>query len=252
MQINKFKASHSFTFLLLALFLLPACKHSRTEVTICGTLHGYHKKNPNYSYEHLFRFIKAYNPDVIGVEIRPEDVDSTSSFLSKYYPYEMVEAINRFSGKKIYGIDWWNTTIEGEAMSDKVLDTLFNIVMKRKYAADSVFQRTKPDILKKINKERLHIAGKATIEELVMGDYDSLNVSFYEALGTYLKGSPYEKLFDTYMLRHDKLAENMANVVTQNPGKRILFLTGADHQAYARMKIEEVFGANIELNTPFQ
>ena len=48
------------------------------------------------------------------------------------------------------------------------------------------------------------------------------------------------------------IAQRMVEVVEQNPGKKILFLTGADHQVYARQKLEETFGDEIALNTIFE
>jgi len=46
---------------------------SKTEVLVIGTLHQYHRNNPNYSYENIVSAIATYDPDVICVEIRPEE-----------------------------------------------------------------------------------------------------------------------------------------------------------------------------------
>ncbi len=231
----------------LTLFML-SCKSPNTEVTVCGTLHGYHKKNPNYSYDQLFSFIEKYNPDIIGLEIRPEDMDEDHAFLQNYYPREMTEVVKRFAGKELVGIDWWNKSVEGEKVSDELIDTLFNVVMARKYSKDTLFLNRKPAIIDELNNQKMQIAATASMCEVINGNYDSLNICFYNELGRYFEASPYQKLYESYMVRHQKLADNMVEVVRENPGKRILFLTGVDHQAYARRKMEKVFGDEIRLN----
>nr|MDA3867765.1 hypothetical protein [Salinivirgaceae bacterium] len=129
---TKRNATVIFSLIAILPLVIFSCKEPKTEVTVCGTLHGYHKKNPNYSYEQLFTFIKNYDPDIIGLEIRPEDMGEVTTFLKNYYPHEMIEVINRFAGKKLLGIDWWNKSVEGEKVSEKLIDTLFNVVMAQK------------------------------------------------------------------------------------------------------------------------
>jgi len=86
---------------------------------------------------------------------------------------------------------------------------------------------------------------------MVTGNYDSLNLAFYDELGRYFSGSPYENLYISYMKRHERIALNMVDVVKENPGRIILFLTGVDHQVYARKKLKNVFRDGIELNSLF-
>ncbi len=234
------------------LSLIYACTGTKTEVVVCGTLHGYHKKNTAYSYQNLYAFIEAYNPDVIGVEIRPEDIDTTVKFLRNYYPKEMVDVVEKFSDKNIYGIDWWNAEIEGAGMSEEIISTLPNIVWERQYLADTVFLNSKPQIIDELYDEKLEIVALSSIKQVVTGDYDSLNLAFYNELGNYFSDSPYERLYDSYMKRHEKIAQKMADIVSSNKGKRILFLTGIDHQVYGKRKLVEAFGSEINLNTPFQ
>ncbi|ALO17043.1 hypothetical protein L21SP5_03432 [Salinivirga cyanobacteriivorans] len=249
---NKITVPLRFVYVLIVVLFLFSCKNQKTEVTVCGTLHGYHKKNPEYSYQSLYQFIETYNPDVIGVEIRTEDINSTFNFLSNYYPREMVEAANRFSDRKIYGVDWWNADIAGLKMSDEIISNVPNIAWERAYQADTIFLKRKPNIIDELFKKKIAIVADASINEIVMGDYDSLNFRYYTELGNFLINSPHEQLYRSYMERHEMIAQRMVNVVNENPGKKIMFLTGADHQVYAKMKLKDAFGSQIQLNAAFQ
>ena len=245
MKLKTLKILH-FSALII---LFTACHPGETEVTICGTLHGYHKVNPNYTYDTLFHFIEHYNPDIIGIEVRPEDMNSNVS--GEYYPYEMTEVFNRNKDREVYGIDWWNAGIEGMAMSDSIIEHLPNIVWQKAYSSDTAFLNNKPAILDELYNHKLNIAKTASIKEVVTGSYDSLTLAYYHELGQFLKGSPHEKLFHSYMKRHEKIAINIASVVKANPGKKLLFLVGADHQVYARRKLEKIFQDRIHLNSYF-
>lgn len=68
----------------------------KTELMILGTIHGMHKDNKYYSYDDVFSIIDSFRPDVIGVEIREEDILQPREYLEKYYPYEMIEAKFRY------------------------------------------------------------------------------------------------------------------------------------------------------------
>lgn len=60
-----------------------------TEVIILGVIHEIYKDD-------VLEFIEEYNPDVIGVEIRPEDINSSKEYLHISYPSEMIEIVYRF------------------------------------------------------------------------------------------------------------------------------------------------------------
>ncbi len=68
---------------------------------VISTIHGAHKSNPQYTYQHLFDFITTFNPDVIGIEVRSEDLPYGTNYLKELYPFEMYECVNKFDTKKI-------------------------------------------------------------------------------------------------------------------------------------------------------
>ena len=68
---------------LISLYIISfsSCLENKTEIIICSSIHGLHKSNENYTYKDLFNFIDSFKPDIIGVEIRQEDIDSSNSYL---------------------------------------------------------------------------------------------------------------------------------------------------------------------------
>jgi len=64
--------------LLLLLVVLPSAamtqlKKPRMTVLVLGTIHQRHGTNANYPYADVVRFLSAFDPDLICVEIRPRD-----------------------------------------------------------------------------------------------------------------------------------------------------------------------------------
>lgn len=233
------------------LFYSGFCTAQKTEINICSTIHGAHKINPNYSYGNLFAFIDAYDADMIGVEIRPEDIDSTSTYLSEYYPYEMVESTKRYTNKKIYGFDWLGAEIEGQPIPDNYFKELNIKKLETQLAADSLM--VKPlMVLDSTANIKKSLAIQASLQELNSGSYDRANVIYYDLLSTIFKDTPYSELLKFYAKRDAEIAKNIIDIIKANKGKKILILMGADHRSHANKAVEEVFGQTVQLNTLFK
>ncbi len=241
-------------FLLIGLWLLPvagvfySCRHKPAEVVLCGTVHGFHRNNPNYSYSDLFNLIEVTNPDIIGVEIRPEDLEGSDSVLNSFYPYEMTEVTRRFSDVKVVGIDWWSESTVGKTASNELIENLHQRKLEKHLESDSVIMEGMPAILDSLNRVKMQIAADSSLSSIMHGCYDSLNQRYYKELGLFLNETPYSGLHDDYMMRHHKIGDNMVNIVNRHPGKRIVFLTGADHQVFAKKRLLEKCGDRIILN----
>ena len=111
---------------------------NKTEIMILGTLHGLHRNNEAYSFDDIFSIIEQFNPDAAGVEIRSEDIDQPKEYLSKYYPYEMIETKFRFSSRiPVYGFDWLGDEIKGRLIPDgyfqkhpvKILESELSVIV---------------------------------------------------------------------------------------------------------------------------
>jgi hypothetical protein len=208
-------------------------KFDKTEIMILGTIHGMHKSNEFYSYEDVFSIVDNFRPNVIGVEIRDEDISQTREYLNRYYPYEMVETKFRYENNcSIYGFDWLGKSIEGKLIPEKYFETLDIKMLEKEFDAAQEYIRVK-DMLEVINKIRIQFIINHTVEECNDGKYDIANEIFYSQLEVGLKETRYEQISDFYKERDAQIDNNMIKIIEGNKGKRILFLTGVDHRTFA-------------------
>jgi hypothetical protein len=219
----------------------------KSEVLIISTIHGAHKVNSNYSYDSLFEFIEKYNPDIIGVEIRKEDIDSSASYLKSNYPYEMYECITKYSSKKVLGFDWLGDDITGEAIPENYWKEKSIIKkLQHKLSGDSILQQ-KLSITDIIQEEKKKLALNASLRELNDGRYDLINRIYYEQLNLLLKYTEFKPLSDFYKKRDEMIAENILEIIKNNNGKKMIFLIGADHRGYTLKKVSEELEGTIIL-----
>lgn len=244
MKIFKIKGLTLIALIFFAM-LWQSCKTEKTEVVICGTLHGFHKNNPAYSYDDIFDYIEMVDPDIIGAEIRPEDIFLPDSLLSQFYPYEMTEVLSRFNFIPVYGIDWWDKGAEGYVVSKKLIESLKQVCLENQLSADSSMMNKQPAILDTLRNKKLQMARVSSMESIMHGCFDSINAEYYRLFELYVNGTRYHELYNIYMLRHQKIGQNMVDIVKKHPGKRILFLTGAEHQVFARDVLKANCSANI-------
>ena len=230
--------------LLLLLIILASCSEKKTSVAVVSALHGGHNINPDYSYEDLYALIDSLNADIIGVEIRPEDIDSSVAYLSRSYPKEMYELRDRYPSRKVIGFDWLGESIEGRPISEDYFQNLDIIRLSGELGNDSVFQLKlgRLDILAELKEE---IALKGSIAEIHDG-YDSLNRIYYREMASLYKDSKYEPVYDFYEDRDRNIGQNIIEVISENPGKKLVFIMGADHRSHAIDVILENFN-DVEL-----
>lgn len=236
---------------LLVLSLLFSCRPGKTEVSLCATLHGAHKENPKYSYRDLYTFIGEYNPDVIGVEIRREDMDSSQVYLSRYYPREMWETVSKFSSRQVLGFDWLGQEIEGQGIPKGYFDQLEVKVLGRKLNQDTSMQNQFM-LLDSLAELKHQLALQSSIVEINDGRYDELNRIYYRELSRLLNGTPYQGIADFYEQRDVEIAGNIIQIIRENRGKKLLFLMGADHRSYTVARIKAEFGDTIVLDRAFR
>ncbi len=236
--------------LILATVVAPiifvSCSKTKTEVAVCSSIHGKHKSNPNYSYEDLFVFLQKYDADIIGVEIRPEDMDSSALYLEKYYPFEMRECLSRFKDKTLFGFDWLGETIEGKPIHESYFKDLDIKKLEQELSEDSLMQLKRVDV-DTLQEQKRAITNVASIAELNDGTYDSISSVFYSELQDLFAGTKYQRLTDFYQTRNDKIANTIVDVIRKNPGKKMVFILGADHRDNTVKKIKEALGSEVEL-----
>jgi len=95
----------------------PLAAQKKTELLILPTIHTGHAKNLKYSFSHVTKIIKNFKPDIIAVEIRPEDMDQDTVYLKKFYQPEMIMARMGFPGVQKVGIDYMGSEMDGKHLS---------------------------------------------------------------------------------------------------------------------------------------
>ena len=107
-----------FKIYLAVLFVISSFTNpifaQKTEVLVLPTIHGGHKKNVNYNFEHVRRIIQNFKPDIIAVEIRPEDMNRDTTYLNPLYNPEMILFKNEFPEAVKAGIDFMGSDFEGK------------------------------------------------------------------------------------------------------------------------------------------
>ena len=229
------------TTLFILLGIIFSCQEQKTEVVICSSIHGLHKENPNYSYEDLFDYIDDNNPELLGVEVRQEDVDSSTGYLEKFYPFEMHEIIRKYESKLVLGFDWLGSSIEGKSIPENYFKELDILKLQKAAAADSLFQANLTE-LEKLADIKNEIASTSTIFELNSGKYDSINSIYYHKLDSLYEDTPYSKIANFYRSRDINVAKNIMDIVSKNRGKSMIFILGADHRSRAIETFQERFG----------
>ncbi len=222
--------------ILLATFLFIGCNNSKpTEVLVLPTLHGAHEVNPNYTYDDLEQIIKAYNADIIGVEIRPIDMKMNSDSLDVFYPIEMIRVRDSFPGKVI-GIDYYNDATENEPVSKKIFtDSTTQLgkmkVLMNAMEKDSVFLRAYEAAgIPAIQEEQKRIALNYSAAEFLKGEYDSLTGRQYRLEDSLYKNTPYESYAIFNNNRDYHITKNALELIKSNPSQRVLILVGANHR----------------------
>ena len=222
--------------LALSLVCVMACNtKAPTEVLVLPTLHKAHEMNKNYTYDDLMEIIKKYDPDVVGVEIRPEDIELQSVILEAFYPKEMITARDSFSDRA-FGIDFYSEDTQDKPVKLKMFqDTTGEIGRAKKLAQemkmDSVLVIKHDEIgLEKILQEQQRIALSYSPEEFLKGEYDSLTELQFILEDSLFMGTAYEEYAIFNSRRDRRISQNALKLIEENPEKRILILVGANHR----------------------
>lgn len=215
----------------------------KTEIVLLGTLHGLHTMNSSYTFEDVFKIIDASEPDLIAVEIRPEDVGRERDYLKKLYPYEMIEAAERYSKiMPVYGFDWLGDEIAGVPVPDKFFEG--HIVKKLEAELEANTSADKAE-LEKIDAERMCIIQTGTASECNDGRYDTLTEKYYALFEELYAGKKYGPIIELYRNRDINIGRNIINIIKANQGKKTVFLMGMDHRVFALKNIKAQFGNEI-------
>ncbi len=221
--------------LLLLTITFSCSKEEKTEVLVLPTIHGAHEMNENYTYRDLMQIVKSYDPDIIGVEIRNEDLNMDTDSLDNFYPLEMIMVRDSFP-EKVRGIDYYSEatkkiTVSREMFAD-TLSEMYKIKrLSQDMKLDSAFvvdyQKTE---IPKIQEEQRRIALNYSAEEFLKGEYDSITGLQYRIEDSLFSDTRYAA-YSIFNNRRDlQITLNALQLIEENSGKKVLIMVGANHR----------------------
>jgi len=244
------------SFKLLFLFVLVLNNPllaQKTQLLLLPTVHTAHRTNPKYSFANVIKIIENFKPDIIAVEIRPEDMDMDTTYLKLFYQPEMIMAKNGFPGVLKVGIDdfgkdTWGKHLPVDFRRDTTTDwgksTRISQAMNRDTAVSNTIKRLG---LPALASKRTQMLGSASAAELMDGKYDAITNEYFTKLYAYLSNTKYKGSPDFTYYRDQKLSDNIKQLALKNPGKRIIVLSGANHHNWYVINMSNV--SSVELVT---
>ena len=243
--------------LFLAAILLPGCTTTTTgsgnrteplQVMVVATMHGGHADNARYSYDDLYALVEGFEPSLVAVEIRPEDMSAGDAYLARNYPLEMRELARRHAGR-VAGIDWLGDDLEGRPVPKNYWREQSEIKqMERQLANESELPSPEMEAARARQSAILESATSAALND---GRYDRATADYYNAFALMVRGSRYQGLSEFYEERDRRIFENAAHLVSKrldrSPDNRIVLVVGADHRGPLAHALKARFGAAIEL-----
>ena len=240
------KALLSFLLFIIVYVHTTLAAAQKTHVFLLPTIHRLHASNEKYSYSNLLSLISNYKPDIIALEIRPEDMEQDTSYLKKLYPPEMIMVRDTFHNIKKVGIDDYGMQARGKLLNPEIFkdSTLelgrYKLEERRMSADSSVIETRMKEGIPEIINEQIELAKKSNAQELLDGRYDKLTEDLYHKLDAILVNSPYRFYNQFNTARDIKIATNIEQLIKSNRGKRIIVLTGVNHHNRAEKVVRNM------------
>lgn len=238
--------------LLTALLLCHYCHllyAQKTRVLLLPTIHNAHDTNAKYSYQHLLKIIKNFKPDLIAIEIRPEDMSQSDTvYLKTFYRPDMILVKDAFPAIPKLGIDFLGSDVVGKTLplnyrKDSTTANGKAALVNRAISKDPDFMSAyKNSGITELEKKRLALIASASAQELIDGPFDSYSNWMAAKLDSLRALNPkYAPFQTTTSYRDRRLADNVKEAIHHHPGKRIIVLSGVNHhglyvQVMSKMK----------------
>ena len=229
------KIKIAIPFLLFIVTTGAILAQKKTKLLILPTIHTGHAKNVRYSFNHVARIIENFEPDIIAIEIRPEDMDQDTAYLKKFYQPEMIMALMGYPGVQKVGIDFMGSEMEGKNLpANFSRDTVGEMgrfrIMNQKLMKDTAIVKARiAKGMVQLKSKQGEMMSKLSANELLDGSYDLVTDEYTKAQTTVLANTAYQ-YYDAFSIKRDqKIANNIKDIALKNPGKRIIVLSGANH-----------------------
>jgi hypothetical protein len=241
-SVRYFALSAAGGLMLAGCAMVPVA--ASTQVVVIPSMHRFHDKHPTYDYARLYTCVRAKRPDLVGVELRPEDIAGSDDYLAKSYPPEMIALRNQHR-QHIFGFDWLGPELAGRPIPANWWKEQ-SVVKKleREIAADPAMASKQDDELSAAQGELLKTTTPALLAD---GRYDRLVRARREILRRQAGNGHYAPVVKFTADRERKIGDNIAAVVRANPGRTIVLVMGADHHGFAVERLRTEFGNRIRL-----
>ena len=219
---------------------------TKTELLIVSSLHTAHIGHPTFDYDVLFSLVREFEPEYVGVEIRPEDIGMSRDYLSSNYPREMIGLAFQYQ-ENAFWIDWLGHEIAGTFIPESYWKDLRVTKLSVELVKDEAVMARKPNQIALMEQEQSQIIETATPSSLADGRYGALCRQIDELERDWLTGSIYEEIFAFNQRRDEEIARNLLRFLDSHRGSRIIVVLGADHRTFAVEAVVERFAETIEL-----
>ena len=249
--LNQMKLKIYLALLVVISSLTNPLFAQKTELLILPTIHAGHKKNVNYNFEHVRHIIENFKPDIIAVEIRPEDMNRDTNYLKALYNPEMIMFKNEFPETEKAGIDFMGVDFEGKTLPSDFMKEIIGEFGKFRAMNQQLMRDTfivKARIAKglpAIITKRGEMMGNLSANQLMDGKYDALTEEFTKGQTEVLRNTPYQFYDDFQISRDQRIADHIKTLAMKNKGKRIIVLTGANHHNRAVNELKKVRSVNL-------
>ncbi len=204
-----------------------------SQIMVIPSIHKRLAGNPHYNYRDLYSLVAAFQPDLVGVELRQEDLTRPDAYLHHNYPEEMV-ALARVYASRVFGFDWLGEELEGRAIPDDWW-TRQSPIKQLERTCDTAPPNGSPELtqlnaqLEALSSQQDQIAETATAASLADGRYDRVAAAYYKTAAELTRGTPCAKLLAWYAERDRRISANIVEKIIQSPGRRVAIVTGVDH-----------------------
>jgi hypothetical protein len=201
-------------------------------VMVIASMHKRHATSSSYTYDHLYAAVAHFAPNLVGVEIRQEDLGRSEDYLARNYPAEMIHLARAYPGR-VVGFDWLGDDVAGRAVPDDWWRAHSPIKkLEREMDAelpDDARHKRLTATLTALSQKQDAILADATVTSLSDGRYDRITTRYYTTLRALTAGTRFAALPAFYHQRDERIIANILVTARAHPGDRIVIVTGADH-----------------------
>ncbi len=211
---------------------LAAAKAPPAEVVVLATLHQLHATTPAYSFETLGRVIERLRPDVLCVELQPDDLKARPTEATKQeYPEVVYPLIDRHH----YGV-----------YAMEPAEPTYSEILKPYIQAGQDFSVREPEQAEAFSRYsdgvyiglQAYWTSPARVNDAVTDSVLRAKHELQQAMVGAGERAGWERWNQQFL-------GVILQAAKQNPGKRIVVIVGAEHGYWLRGRLAQVSGVRL-------